>query len=364
MDRQEAKILVGAKEVYVTSEVTTTSGGTYHTTDHVQFVDVGVRLAVIPEISRTGFVTLKIRPEVSNADAAKTVELKNPDGSTRTIVPYVTTSEAETSVAVKDGTTIIIGGLMKDTFVDHVERVPFLGDIPLLGKLFSAKGKSKEKTELVIFLTPHIVEGDKTTEDAQKYMADWDKKTEEMKVEKLKEPEIKLSGLMPEKKEPVETEAVVKKSDADLKKEQPKQKAAAKKAAASKSKQSKQKWAPILGAKSREVNDVEKPVAGDGSGPSTANRTPYEEYCFKIGQEINNLAKLDKDIAGISGVVELQFTLDKKGFLIRGPVVLNNPDLRLVRSIVRIVKKASPFVRFPKALKKDQADFNVVIRYE
>jgi len=364
VDRQEAKILVGAKEVYVTSEVTTTSGGTYHTTDHVQFVDVGVRLAVIPEISRTGFVTLKIRPEVSNADAAKTVELKNPDGSTRTIVPYVTTSEAETSVAVKDGTTIIIGGLMKDTLVDHVERVPFLGDIPLVGKLFSAKGKSKEKTELVIFLTPHIVEGDNTTEDARKYMADWDKKEEEMKIEKLKEPEIDLSKITPEKKEPVKKEAIVKKSDADLKKKAPKQKVAAKKAVAQKSKQPRQKWAPILGAKGHEVSDAEKPEAGDGQEISSSNRTPYEEYCFKIGQEINTIAKLDKDIAGISGDVELQFTLDKEGFLVRGPVVLNNPDLRLVRSIVRVIKKASPFARFPKILKKSQADFNVVVKYE
>lgn len=346
MDRQEAKILVGAKEVYVTSEVTTTSGGTYHTTDHVQFVDVGVRLAVMPEISRTGFVTLKIRPEVSNADAAKTVELKNPDGSTRTIVPYVTTSEAETSVAVKDGTTIIIGGLMKDTFVDHIEKVPFLGDMPLIGKLFSTKGKSKEKTELVIFLTPHIVEGDKTTEDAQKYMADWDKKADEMKIEKQKEPEINLSGIMPEKEEPVKTKAIAKKT------------------AAKKSKQPRQKWAPILGAKSREIKDAEKLEAGDSQEPSATSRTPYEEYCFKIGQEINNLAKLDKDVIGIGGDVELQFTLDKEGFLVRGPVVLNNPDLRLVRSIVRIVKKASPFLRFPKVLKKDQADFSVVVRYE
>ena len=73
---------------------------------------------------------------------------------------------------------------------------------------------------------------------------------------------------------------------------------------------------------------------------------------------------MDGDVRGISGEVELQFTLDKEGFLIRGPVVLNNPDLRLVRSIVKIVKKASPFLHFPKALKENQADFNVVIRYE
>ena len=291
INNQEAKILVGAKEVYVSSEVTTTSGGTYHTTDHIEFVDVGVRLGVIPTINRQGFITLKIKPEVSNADATKTVQLKNPDGSTRTIVPYVTTSEAETSVMVKDNTTIIIGGLMKDTLVDYKERVPFLGSIPLIEKLFSVKGKSKEKTELVIFLTPHIIEGDKTTEEAQKYIADWDKKVEEIKIEEPKEPEIKLSKRTPEKKE-----------------KQPKPKTSTKEVAAKKKGQPKQKWAPILGSGGSEGLE-------DSAGKSpVTNRTPYEEYYLNIGQEINDLAKQDKDVSGINGEVELKFTLDKEDF--------------------------------------------------
>ncbi|MCX5693006.1 MAG: energy transducer TonB [Candidatus Omnitrophica bacterium] len=343
MDRQEAKILVGAKEVYVTSDVTTTSGGTYHTTDHVQFVDVGVRLAVTPEINRAGFVTLKIKPEVSNADATKTVELKNPDGSTRTIVPYVTTSEADTSVVIKDGTTIIIGGLMKDTIVDHRERVPFIGDMPLIGKLFSAKGKSKEKTELVIFLTPHIVDGEKTTEEAKKYMADWAKKSEEANIEDPDEPEIKLPEIASEKKE----HALEKPNSVTNKTEQPRR-----------------KWTPILGTASREIKNTQNPVLTAGPSSSDSDKTPYEEYYFTLRQEINNLAKQDKDAAGIEGDVQLQFTLDKEGFLIKGPIVLNNPDLSLVRSAVKIVKKAAPFHKFPKVLKKNQADFNVVIRYE
>jgi outer membrane biosynthesis protein TonB len=328
-------------------------------------VDVGVRLAVTPEINRSGFVTLKIKPEVSNADPTKTVELKNPDGSTRTIVPYVTTSEAETSVVVKDGATIIIGGLMKDTLVDHNEKVPFIGDIPLVGKLFSAKGKTKEKTELVIFLTPHIIDGEKTTEEAKKYMADWENKMEEINTEKPNPPE---------KEEHVQARPMAEKRITDKKKQQIKPRTLVKKA-----EQPKRKWAPILGASSREPEDVERPVlaAGDSevknietpeaktaAGPSPANKTPYEEYYFTLRQEINNSAKQDKDAMGIGGDVQLQFTLDKEGFLIKGPIVLNNPDLRLVRSAVKIVKKAAPFLRFPKALKKDQADFSVVVRYE
>ena len=121
---------------------------------------------------------------------------------------------------------------------------------------------------------------------------------------------------------------------------------------------------PVLAAGGSEIEDIETPKAGTAALPAPANQTPYEEYYFNLRQEINNLAKLDKDVSGIKGDVELQFTLDKEGFLIRGPIVLNNPDLRLVRSIVKTIKKSAPFLRFPKALKKDQADFSVVVRYE
>lgn len=336
-DRQEAKILVGSKEVYVSSEVTTTSGGTYHTTDNIQFVDVGVRLGVVPQINKMGFVTLKIKPEVSNADATKTVTLKNPDGSTRTVVPYVTTSEAETTVLVKDNTTIIIGGLMKDTLVNNKQKVPFLGDLPLVGKLFSTTGKSKEKTELVVFLTPHIIEGDTTAEETKKYIADWNKKEEDIKIEKPEDPEIDLSRIMPEKKEFVKPNEVRKNTAKNAKEPQ-------------------NKWTPLLKAKSPKVVKNAEPLA--------VNKTPYEEYSFKVEREINDLARLDTDVGGINGDVELQFTLDRKGFLVRGPVVLNNPDLRLVRSAVKVVKKAVPFLNFPKGLNKDEADFNVIIKYE
>ncbi|MBU1912736.1 MAG: hypothetical protein KKB22_04300 [Candidatus Omnitrophica bacterium] len=338
LDKQQATILVGSKEVYVTSEVTTTSGGTYHTTDHVNFVDVGVRLAVTPEINRAGFVSLKLKPEVSSADPTKTVELKNPDGSTRTIVPYVTTSEAETSVIVKDGTTLIIGGLMKDTLVNHQERVPFLGDIPLVGKLFSNTGKTKEKTELVILLTPHIFGGETTTDEAMLRMDDWDNKAEKVRIKEPDDNWVKF----PKKDSELETEAAPEKST-----------------------QPAHKWTPILGAKNpAEIRKVENLETKPSAEPLASKRTPYEDYYFKVRQDINDLASQDADVRGINGEVQLQFTLDKEGFVIKGPVVLNNPDLRLVRSVVKIIKKAVPFERFPKGFNRDQADFNISIRYE
>jgi MSHA type pilus biogenesis protein MshL len=406
-NREEAKIMVGAKEVYVTSEVTTTSGGTYNSADHVQFVDVGVTLGVTPEINKEGYVKMKIKPAVSNTDSTKTVTLTNPDGSTRTIIPYVTTSEAETTVLVKDNTTLILGGLMKDTITEYNDKVPFLGDIPGLGKLFSTKGKGREKTELVIFLTPHIIEGDKTFEEVTKYMDEFKEEPVKKKTEETKAEDAKIAKPVPEKaaietvkeKEPEKIEKA-KIEDAKTDKvvsgkaavktvktakvpqkiyAKPKAKAAAEKKIIKvkepeKKEKSKSKWAPLFGGQDKSADKAKavpeksvKAVKAQKVRPSQENavkKTPYEEYYLALRQEINNLAEQDKDIAGIKGDVELQFTLDKEGFLIKGPLVLNNPDLRLVRSIVKAVKKAAPFRKFPNALKKDQADFNIIVRCE
>lgn len=330
-DREEASILVGAKEVYVTSEVTTTSGGTYHTTDHVQFIDVGVRLSVTPEINKDGYIKMKIKPEVSDTDPTKTVTLTNPDGSTRSIVPYVTTSEAETTVLVKDNTTIIVGGLMKDTITKYNEKVPFLSDIPILGKLFTSKGKSKEKTELVIFLTPHIIEGDVVTEEAKSYVDKWEDKAKEIEIEEPKEPEFKLPRLFDKKSSKSGGPRVLKAKPAS-------------------------KWTK-LGYGPREDNVRAR------DRRSISEKTSYEEYYMTVRKEINAVARR-QDVSGAVGNVELQFTLDNEGFLTRSPVVLNKPDLALVRAAVSCVKKAVPFPSFPKGLSKEEAEFRVTVKYE
>lgn len=339
-DKEEAVILIGSKEVYVTSEVTTTSGGTYHTTDHVEFVDVGVRLSVTPEINSEGYVRMKIKPEVSNTDDTKTVTLTNPDESTRAIIPYVTTSEAETTVLVKNNTTLILGGLMKDTITEYDEKIPFLGDMPVLGKLFSTKGKSKEKTELVILLTPHIIEGDKSTEETDFYVKEWKEKTEESMIEKPKDPELKVPNIIGEdKKAAAQSKAVNKPA-------QPKA--------------VKNKWTPISIFKPKEVN-AEK--VNRKTTVAVAGKTPYEEYYLRVRDDINDMAGR-QDVEGLEGEVETQFTLDRDGFLTRGPVVLNKPDLKLVRAAVNCIKKASPFSPFPKTMRNEEENFYVVVRYK
>ena len=341
-DKEDAMILVGAKEVYVTSEVTTTSGGTYHTTDNVQFVDVGVRLTVTPEINSEGYIRMKIRPEVSDTDATKTVILTNPDGSTRSIIPHVTTSEAETTLLVKDKTTIILGGLMKNTVTEYRDKVPFLGDLPLLGKFFSTQGKSKEKTELVILLTPHIIEGDKMTKDAKFYKDEWDRYAKAAQIESPEEEAMR-------KAEDKKTGSVKKVKKSASTRSSPAKLAPAKAMAA---KTPKNKWAQLFTSRPK-VTKAKTPL----------DQGAYEKYYMALRKEVNNIAK-KQDVSGKKGEVELQFSLDREGFLVRGPVVLNKPDLQLVRAAVNSVKKAMPFGVFPKGIKQKEAEFYVVVRYE
>lgn len=160
LNNQEAKILVGTKDAYITSTTSQAGTGTAVTSQTVNFVDVGIKLYVTPTINRDGFVTMKIKPEVSSAERKS---IKSEDKITE--IPIVSTSETETTVMVKDGVTIIIGGLRKDERSKTVKKIPVIGDIPGLGFFFRSTSDEVKKTELVILLTPHIMSGETTYTD-------------------------------------------------------------------------------------------------------------------------------------------------------------------------------------------------------
>ncbi|OGX18084.1 MAG: hypothetical protein A3K83_03070 [Omnitrophica WOR_2 bacterium RBG_13_44_8b] len=144
---------MGQKEAYVTT--TTTAGGTGPNTisEQVTFVDVGVLLNVMPFINKDGFITLKLKAEISSVVDVLITPTNNK-------IPIIDTSLAETTVLVKEGSTIVIGGMRKEEKTKDVTKTPILGDIPILGKLFSKTTDSIDHTELLIVLTPRIVAGD------------------------------------------------------------------------------------------------------------------------------------------------------------------------------------------------------------
>lgn len=152
MNKEEAKILVGSKEAYITQQQSQAQSSTV-TSETVEFIDVGVKLKVTPTINKDGFITMKIKPEVSSVKSTLTTA----QGSK---IPIVETSETETIVKVKNGSMIMIGGLIKKDYSNTTSGLPFLSKIPLLGGLFSTQTKEEERSELVLFLSPRLISGD------------------------------------------------------------------------------------------------------------------------------------------------------------------------------------------------------------
>ena len=147
-DNQDASILVGEEFPFITNTRVTDEGTTINT---IQYRDIGIILNVTPHINEDGLVVLNISQELSTVTDS-TVQISENLNATR-----VAKRTAMTRIAVNDGRTVVIGGLMQDQLVSTVSKVPFFGDIPVLGELFKRTQETKAKTELVLFLTPEVV---------------------------------------------------------------------------------------------------------------------------------------------------------------------------------------------------------------
>jgi general secretion pathway protein D len=154
LDNTEANILVGQNVPFVTGSFAqaATTTGTVNPFTTVQRQDVGLKLKIKPQISEGGGVKLEIEQEVSSVIASTASSATGPTTNKR---------EIKTSVVVDDGNTIVLGGLIEDKGSDSIEKVPLLGDIPLLGEFFKFTNKSKSKTNLMVFLRPVIVRSER-----------------------------------------------------------------------------------------------------------------------------------------------------------------------------------------------------------
>jgi len=163
-NNEEAKIHIGDTVPYIVS-TTNGTGTNAITSDDVRFVDVGLKLSVIPTINDDGMVTMKLTPEIS--EVIGTVTSNNgASGATGSgsSIPEVNKTEVETSVMVKDGQTIVMAGLRDQNKVHTKKGIPGLMDIPWIGGAFSRTSDSMTNTEIVILITPHIVTGDDSYE--------------------------------------------------------------------------------------------------------------------------------------------------------------------------------------------------------
>jgi len=156
LDNEEARIIIGQNVPFITGQYALTGSATTPTPfQTVERHDVGLTLQIRPQISEGGTVRLQIYQEVSSIE-----DKTNPAG-------VITNKRAvESTVLVDNGQIVVIGGLIQDTVNDGVEKVPVLGDIPVLGALFRYKTRSRVKTNLMIFLKPTLV---RNSEDAGTY---------------------------------------------------------------------------------------------------------------------------------------------------------------------------------------------------
>ncbi len=146
LSNKTATILIGQKLGYKTLNITQ-----LQTTQQINFISVGTQLTITPQVTKNGFIRMAVAPKIS-------------DGEVINDVPNENTTETKNEVMVKDGQTFVIGGLIKDKDTQTDYGVPFIMDIPFIGAIFRKTVITKEKQELLVFVTPHILTAEKLEE--------------------------------------------------------------------------------------------------------------------------------------------------------------------------------------------------------
>jgi len=178
LDNKEAEIIVAENVPFITSQSRDTTN-LANVINTVERKDVGIILRFTPRINESDFVSLDIYQE-SSAVKGDTLLASS------TVGPTTTKRSASTSVLVKSGDTVILGGMMQETVTNSESKVPLLGSIPILGNLFKFSSVSRKKTNLLIFLTPHIIKSPEdmfevTTENRRKMDRFLEENKEEVK---------------------------------------------------------------------------------------------------------------------------------------------------------------------------------------
>ena len=143
----EASFLAGGEYPYPVAQAS--SSGSAAIT--IMFKEYGIRLNFIPTITARGTIRLQVAPEVSALDFTNAIEISGFD------VPAITTRKVKTEVELSDGQSFVVGGLLDKTETESFQKIPFLGDVPVLGKLFQSIQRTKTDTELIVIVTPEIV---------------------------------------------------------------------------------------------------------------------------------------------------------------------------------------------------------------
>lgn len=183
-DNEEAAIMVGKNVPYQTKSGST---GTLESFNTYEYRDVGITLKITPQISRDRLVRLNITQEVTKLDQTGSIAITN-DSINR---PTTLKRTISTTVLVQDNNTVVIGGLIDDSLSMTEYKVPCIGDVPGMGWLFKSRSKNREKTNLFVFMTPHVIshpqEGEAIYRSKQDQMDRIRKKAESDSPESVKD---------------------------------------------------------------------------------------------------------------------------------------------------------------------------------
>jgi type IV pilus assembly protein PilQ len=152
LNKQRGEVIVGSKTGYLTTTTTDTS-----TVQTVEFLDTGTRLVFRPFIGDDGYIRMEIHPEDST-------------GGLSNNLPFKITTEVTSNIMVKDGRTIVIGGLFREDSTRSRSQIPGLGNLPIAGPLFRQQRDTTRREEIIILLTPHIVKDDVQYSEASEEM--------------------------------------------------------------------------------------------------------------------------------------------------------------------------------------------------
>lgn len=149
VNKQLGQVYIGKKIAYISQQTLSQEGGA--STEQVSFLETGTKLSFRPYIGNDGYIRMDIHPKDSSA-------------TLRGTLPDETSAEVATNIMVKDGQTIVIGGLFRDEVNTTRKQVPLLGDLPLVGALFRSTSNTTTRQEVIVLLTPHIIEEPEQTE--------------------------------------------------------------------------------------------------------------------------------------------------------------------------------------------------------
>jgi len=151
LDGKEASFLAGGSFPFPVLTTTSTGGSTSPVVT-VQFKPFGVQLTFTPTITSTGAIDLKVAPEVSSLDFSNAVTLQG------FLIPALSQRKADTEVVLKDGESFVIAGLLDNRVTENLVKVPWIGDVPIIGSLFKSRQTKKSSTELLVVITPHLAQ--------------------------------------------------------------------------------------------------------------------------------------------------------------------------------------------------------------